>query len=159
MTSTHHRLFPDPAAPGSPSDERPPIGAVPLPGAAEPFRRLRPTVHVRPHVAPRLWHPANDDGRFDPSDPYVRRYWTPLLGPGAVADLLRLATAARRGRSLPRPIHLSQLARVGLVRFHGAGVDVRARIPAVPTHHMGRLPPFLRRELARMQGSPGIEGH
>ena len=142
--NSHHDL----AASGTSPDVCPPIGAVPSPGAAEPFQRLRPTVIERPHITPRLWHPADATGGYAPTDPYVRRYWTPLLGPGAVADLLRLATAARRGRSLPRPLHLSQLARAGLVRFYGRRVDVRAEIPPVPAGRLQSLPPFLRRELA-----------
>jgi hypothetical protein len=46
----------------------------------------------------------------------VLRFWALALGPGTVADLLRLMTADRRGR-LGRPLHLAQLARAGLVCF------------------------------------------
>jgi hypothetical protein len=137
------------AAPRYP-DDRPPIGAVPLPGAAEPFQRLRPTVHERPIVTPQVW----DDGIGVPvDDPYVRRYWTALLGPGAIADLLRLATAAVRRRSLPRPVHLSQLARAGLVRADGAGLFVRIRIPEIPRGRYAGLAPPLRRELLDRAGA------
>ncbi len=134
------------AAPRFPADERPPIGAVPSPGAAEPFRGLRRTVHRRPVVQPTVWSVPHDG--VPVTDPYVRRYWTPLLGPGAVADLLRLATAAARNRSLPRPIYLTELARAGLVRDSGGALEVRIRIPEVPPHLHRHLPPRLRRELA-----------
>jgi hypothetical protein len=134
------------AAPESPPDDRPPIGAVPPSGAAEPYVRLRPTVHDRPLVQPSVWAEHADTG-FPVVHPYVRRYWTPILGPGAVADLLRLATAAVRGRSLPRPLHLGELARVGFVHGTGSHLLVRTHVPAVPRVLRRRLPPALRREL------------
>ncbi len=83
--------------------------------------------------------------------PLVRKFWTPILGPGATADLLRLATAARRGRLLPRPVHLTLLAQHGLVVEHGAVVRVRTEIPTVPNHLEHLLPEFLRRELIAMR--------
>lgn len=132
------------AASGS-TDASPPIGAVPLPGVAEPFRRLRPTVQDRPFIRPQVWNPTG--GGIPVTHPYVRRYWTALLGPGAIADLLRLATAAVRHRSLPRPVHLSQLARAGLVCCEDGVVKVRTRVPAVPRPLFAGLPPDLRREL------------
>jgi hypothetical protein len=76
----------------------------------------------------------------------VRRYWTAALGPGAVADLLRLAAAAEGGRSLPRPVHLDELVRNGLVCGAGHVVMVSARVPLLPRRLLRTLPPALRRE-------------
>jgi hypothetical protein len=134
------------------TDDRPPIGAVPPPGVAEPYLRLRRTVFDRPRIVPEVWDAPGD---YPWSHPYVRRYWTPVLGPGAVADLLRLATAATRGRSLPRPVHLEELARTGLVRQIGLAVVVRTSIPAVPTPLRRRLPPMLQRELDDLRNGTG----
>jgi hypothetical protein len=129
---------------GTFTDERPPIGAVPPPGVAEPYARLRRTVYDRPWFVPAVWDLPGD---YPASHPYVRRYWTPILGPGAVADLLRLATAATRGRSLPRPVHLVELARIGFVEETASEVSVRTRIPAVPAALRRKLPLMLQREL------------
>jgi hypothetical protein len=129
---------------GTFTDERPPIGAVPPPGVAEPYTRLRRTVYHRPWFVPVVWGLPGD---YPAAHPYVRRYWTPILGPGAVADLLRLATAATRGRPLPRPVHLAELARIGFVRESAAAVSVRTMIPSVPTGLRRRLPLMLQREL------------
>ena len=68
-----------------------------------------------------------------------------MLGPGAVADLLRLATAASRDRSLRRPIGLSQLSVVGLVREHEGNVEVRTVIPPLTTSQALALPAAIRR--------------
>jgi hypothetical protein len=97
-------------------------------------------------VHPRLW-PASHDG-YPLHHPYVRRYWTAVLGPGAVAELLRLATAAARGRSLPRPIHLDALARHRLVTTRGHELLVRATIPRLSPAQVRRLHPLLRMEHA-----------
>ncbi len=134
---------------GSLTDDRPPIGAVPSPGVAEPYLRLRRTAYVRPRFVPVVWDVPGD---YRVAHPYVRRYWIPILGPGAVADLLRLATAAQRGRSLPRPVHLEELARVGFVRETASAVLVRTSIPAVPAQLRRRLPPRLQRELGGSGG-------
>lgn len=143
------------AAPGIPTDECPPIGAVPALGAAEPFQRLRPTVFERPAVFPGVWQNHVDDG-YPVTHPYVRRYWTPILGPGAVADLLRLATAAARDRPLPRPLHLPTLARVGFVGLSDGRLLVRSHVPAVPMMLSRGLPPRLRRELLVHGSDPSL---
>ncbi|MFV1963285.1 MAG: hypothetical protein ACC658_15815, partial [Acidimicrobiia bacterium] len=52
---------------------------------------VRPTARVRPVVPVRL---SKSEGRFRPSDPYVRRFWVAAIGPSAVAELLRLVRAA-----------------------------------------------------------------
>ncbi len=94
---------------------------------------------------------SHNDSRADVSDVavtdgYVRRFWTAVLGPGAVADLLRLAAAAEGGRSLPRPVHLDVLVRSGLVGGGtGSVVIVSDRVPLLPRHLLATLPPGLRR--------------
>jgi hypothetical protein len=124
-------------------------------GAAEPFQRLRPTVFERPAVRPAVWPDHIDDG-YPVTHPYVRRYWTPVLGPGAVADLLRLATAAARGCPLPRPLHLPTLAKIGFVLHSQRSLLVRTHVPAVPIMLRRRLPPSLRRELLVQDGDPSL---
>jgi hypothetical protein len=152
-----------PAAPGVlHGDARPPIAseAEPAPGAAAPYRVLRPTAAVRPTVAPVIWADALSDLGYPPEHPYVRRYWTAALGPGAVADLLRLAVAARRGRSLPLPVNLPALIAAGLVHTRQGRIRVRATVPPLPAFLVRRLPPFLRREHAALRWArphqPGV---
>ncbi len=77
----------------------------------------------------------------------MRRYWTALVGPGAVADLLRLTVAAVRGRTLRRPTHIEVLAREGLVVEHGGEILVRPTVPPLSAANRRRLPPTLRAEL------------
>ena len=117
--------------------------AAPLSGAASPSPA---TVRRRPLVAPLLWTHRLPAAGYPPDHPYVRRYWTAVLGPGAVADLLRLITAAQRGGSLPEPLHLAELARAGLVRFEPGRVWVRETVPPRSLRHLRRLPPALRGE-------------
>jgi len=137
-------------APGSLLDVRPPIGdSAPFPGAVAPFDRVRPTAVPRAFIHPRVW---NADAHGFPADhPYVRRYWTAAIGAGAVADLLRLATAARRDRSLRQPRYLPPLIRAGLASVRNGEVHVRTRIPQLPPHLIRRLPPRLRREHAAVE--------
>ena len=88
------------------------------------------------------------DHRIDgyaPTDEYVRTFWISVMGPGAVADLLRLAAAAHSGRSLRRPTHLHVLVRAGLVHTHDGHVFVRTRIPPLNSIQERLLPPDLRR--------------
>jgi hypothetical protein len=82
-------------------------------------------------------------------DPYIRRFWTAAIGAGAVADLLRLATAARRDRSLRRPHSLPALIRAGLVRIVDHRLEVRTRVPLLPPPLVRRLPPRVRRDHER----------
>ena len=80
------------------------------------------------------------------TDAYVRRFWTAVIGPGAVADLLRLAAAADRGRSLLRPVHLDVLLRHRLVSCQGIIAVVSREVPLLPPALVKTLSPRLRRE-------------
>ncbi len=124
------------------------MDAAPPPGAAD---SSCPTVRLRPWISPGEWHDPLADLGYPPDHPYVRRYWVAAIGPGAVADLLRLAVAARRGRSLPRPLHLADLARQELIRSDGDRIMVRATIPPLSVIHARRLPPSLREEHRRLR--------
>jgi len=105
-------------------------------------------------IAPRLWN----DGRVGvaPDSPYVRRFWTAVLGPTAVAELLRLATAARRETRLRRPLRLAQLVTEGLVALDSGDILVRSTVPLLGPRQLRRLSPSLRAEhatvLARLTG-------
>ena len=86
---------------------------------------------------------------YAPAHEYVRRFWIAVLGPGAVADLLRLTAAAQCGRSLKEPVHLPTLLAAGLaIRVHGS-VMVNDTVPPVPAHLVRRMPPALRRAHAQ----------
>ena len=141
------------AAPGAiRRDARPPIKmeAAPAPGAAEVIP-LRPTAIPRPYIPPRL-APGYGHPGHDLDDPAVRRYWSALVGPGAVADLLRLSATARRGGRLRRPLHLPSLLREGLVHRDGEAIVVPARIPTLDDGQQRRLHPSLRAEYRRAFG-------
>ena len=87
---------------------------------------------------------------YAPTDEYVRTFWISVMGPGAVADLLRLAAAARSGRPLKRPNNLATLVREGLARPSSDGsIKVHQRVPPLNTKQVQRLPPRLRREHRR----------
>ncbi len=101
-------------------------------------------------VKPRLWtapsgYPANHD--------YVRRYWTAAIGAGAVADLLRLMQAAKRKKSIRRPVNTPALVRSGLVVGHANQLWVRSTVPSLPTELLPRLTPALRQELNQITRS------
>lgn len=102
-------------------------------------------------VTPVARRVATAEPRFPVTHPYVRRFWTAVLGPGAVADLLRLAAAARGGRSLRRPVHLPVLVAAGLVgAIDSSRPEVALTVPTVPSVLLRRLPPELVREHARL---------
>ena len=103
----------------------------------------------RPVVHPEVWcHEVV--GPFEVTHPYVRRFWTAVIGPGAVADLLRLATAAQRGRSLRRPVHLGLLVHLGLVAASEGRLLVRTTVPPIPRILASRrLTPDLARQHRR----------
>jgi len=134
------------AAPGTiRSDARPPIEAeaAPASGAAG-VTISRVTALPRPWIRPRL--AAGEFPGHAPDDPGVRRFWTAIVGPGAVADLLRLTAAARTGRQIRRPVHLPVLLREGLAHRNGADILVFAEIPPLAAVHRRRLRPALRVE-------------
>ena len=137
------------AAPGN-HDSRPPVvGSAPQPGAAA--KTIRATARQRAIITPLPWQPTDPDMTTYPlNHPYVRRYWTATIGPGAVADLLRLATAAQRGRSLRRPTHLHVLVRSNLAHTASGRVFVRTRVPELSPFHVRLLPPDLRRAHPKM---------
>ncbi|MGH8875253.1 MAG: hypothetical protein ACRDVM_08395 [Acidimicrobiia bacterium] len=105
----------------------------------------RPTVWVRPLIRPTL---ERLDG-IDPSDPYVRRFWTAAIGPGAVADLLRMVAAARRGAGIRHPLFLHVLVRESLAGHRDGRVWVVDRVPPLPSVLARRLSPGLRAEHRR----------
>jgi hypothetical protein len=143
------------AAPGSQRDARPPVAihAAPNPGAA-----TRASARERPVIHPRLFH----DGipGIAPDSPYVRRFWTAVIGPTAVAELLRLVVAARRDTFLRRPTRLGQLVAEGLVGVHGSDILVRGLVPVLGPRQLNRLTPSLRHEhqaaLTRLSHTPGL---
>ena len=123
------------------------MDAAPVPGAEEIATRV--TALPRPWVRPRLLPLGGDHA---PDDPAVRRFWTALVGPGAVADLLRLTAAAHAGREVRRPLHLPVLLREGLVERHGETILVYPRVPGLRPRHLVMLHPALRAEYRRLTG-------
>lgn len=120
-------------APAS-GQNRPPIDSAVGPAGAP----VRPTARIRPTVPVKLI-PSNNG--IEPSDPYVRRFWVAALGPGAVAELLRLVSAAGKGEEVRLPRHLPQLLRSGLVSVVGDTLAVVERLPVVPAEMRWRFPP------------------
>jgi hypothetical protein len=116
---------------------------APPPGVAGP---LRPTALLRPDLTPAPWRGAGVHHGFPTDHPYVRRFWTAAIGPGAVADLMRLAVAAQRGRSLPRPESIGILVREDLARWADGRLYVRTAIPRLSPIQERRLTPELRRQ-------------
>jgi hypothetical protein len=104
---------------------------------------LRPTARVRPMMPVGLT-PCQDG--LDPSDPYIRKFWVAALGPGAVAELLRLVSAASKGEEVRLPRHLPQLLRAGLVSIANGRLTVLQRIPEVPPELRWRFSPDLAAE-------------
>ena len=88
---------------------------------------------------------------FPAHDLYVRRFWTAVLGPSAVTELLRIAEAARKGDRIPRPVHLHSLMEVGLVQVVDGEIVVGQLIPPLPTSLIRRLSPALRYAHERWQ--------
>jgi hypothetical protein len=88
---------------------------------------------------------GDDVAGYAMTHPYVRRFWVAAIGPGAVADLLRLAAAAQSGRSLRRPTHLPSLLKEGLVSHAGGNLYVPESVPRVPSRLVNSMPPALRR--------------
>jgi hypothetical protein len=82
----------------------------------------------------------SEDG-LEASDPYVRKFWVAALGPGAVAELLRLVSAAGKGEAVRLPRHLPQLLKAGLVSVAEGTLAVREKIPRVPAEMRWRFTP------------------
>ncbi len=119
---------------------RPPIAAptAPAPGTGA----VRPTARVRPWLAVRLI--PGPRGGLPVHDPYIRTFWVAAIGPGAVADLLKVIGCGRRRTTVKRPIFLHQLVRHGLATVVGDTIVVREAVPPVPPHLVRRFPPALR---------------
>lgn len=132
------------ASPGDERDSCPPVAitAAPSPGGAG-----RRSVWRRPSLTPRLLH----DGPvgFPAHHPYVRRFWIAALGPGAVADLLRLIAAATRQRPLPRPEYLHMLTRAGLIVRSGDTLWVGRSVPPLGDAQLRQMTPAVRAEHSR----------
>ena len=129
------------AEPGDERDHRPPVAvtAAPTPGAAG-----RRSVWRRPDLVAHLFE--DDSPGFPPDHPYVRRFWTAAVGPGAVADLLRLISAAANRRPLPRPEYLHLLITAGLVVSSSEAAWVRRSVPALGAVQLRTIAPALRTE-------------
>lgn len=130
-------------------DARPPIetGVAPVPGAASV---PRPTAVPRPWIEPLLGIDPGDG--HDPADPAVRRFWTAIIGPGAVADLLRLIAAARLGKLIRQPTRLGTLAAEGLIERRASTVVAPPKVPHLSEAQQRRLAPSLRAEYRRLIG-------
>lgn len=118
------------------------------PASSTTAATTRPTAVPRRLVAPLLFERGTDGHRMD--DPAVRRFWCAVVGPGAVADLLRLTAAAHAGRRIREPLRLAVLASEGLVERHGDIVLVRPLIPRLGARHLRRLRPSMRAEYRRL---------
>ena len=117
-----------------------PVGASPTPDAT--VGSVRRTAVTRPLIVPTLVEGA-DDG-VPATHPYVRTFWIPIIGPGAVADLCRLTAAAQRGRPLKLPLHVTALARRGLVTRGADSISVVASVRSLTPAESRSLPPGIR---------------
>ncbi|MDH5373824.1 MAG: hypothetical protein OEX97_12845 [Acidimicrobiia bacterium] len=113
--------------------------AAPIPGTTgpqpcTPRRSAQPRPWVRPHLYER-------DEPILYTHRYVRSAWTAVLGPQAVADLLRLIRAAEQGRRIRRPVRLQALVAVGLAVWAGGELFVSTHLPPVPAHLVRRHHP------------------
>ncbi len=121
------------------------MDAAPASGTAA---AVRPTARNRRWVTPLLFDRQAQGHR--PDDPAVRRFWTAVVGPGAVADLLRLTAAAHAGIRIREPLRLARLTAEGLIDRSGSLVLVRPRIPFLARRHLRLLTPALRAEYRRL---------
>ncbi len=117
------------------------MDAAPAPGAVGVTRR---TAIERPWITPRLL--AGDRAGHELDDPAIRRFWTALVGPGAVADLLRMSRAAVTGRAIREPLHRWALLREHAIWWDGRDLWTHARVPFLTDRQLARLRPSLRVE-------------
>ena len=129
------------ASPGG--HNRPPIISAAKHGGAS----VRPTARVRPTIP--VEHIARPSG-FEPSHPYVRKFWVAALGPSAVAELLRLISAAAKGEEVRLPRYLPQLLRAGLVELRNGALAVVERVPPVPKEMRWRFSPGVSADHSRV---------
>ena len=130
------------AAPGTVrSDERPPVATdtAPSPGAAS-----RIPAQKRWHISPKVW-PQPLVGGIDPTHPYIRAYWTAVIGASAVAELLRVTVAAQRGTTIPHPLFLHVLTAEALVHHAYGSIWVHDAVPPLGQRQIERLIPALKR--------------
>lgn len=105
---------------------------------------MRPTVPVRI---------ISSGTGFAPNDPYIRRFWVAAIGPGAVAELLRLVQAGLKGEDVRLPRSLPTLTKAGLTRIEPGAIAVVDKIPVVPQELRWRFPPSLAAEHSRLLAS------
>lgn len=117
------------------------MDAAPASGTAA---AARPTAVPRRWIAPLLFDRGATGHAAD--DPAVRRYWSALIGPSAVTDLLRLTAAAKSGRRIRQPLRLALLAAEGLIEYRDSVVLVRPAVPFLTPRQRDRLHPSLRSE-------------
>jgi hypothetical protein len=139
VSATPKASLNDGVRPPTAGEFAPPLGVAGLASQA------RPTADRRPDITPARWPVGSAGGGFATDDPYVRRYWTAAIGQGAVADLMRLAVAAQRDRSLPLPESLRTLVREDLARWVSGRLFVRTTIPRLSPALERRLTPELKR--------------
>jgi len=97
---------------------------------------LRPTVRTRPMVSVTT---RKSSVGYPAPDLYVRRFWTAILGASAIAELLQIAEAARKGTQIRRPVHLQNLMEMGLVSVVDGKIQIDDLIPPVPGALIRRL--------------------
>ncbi len=101
-----------------------------------------PTVRRRPLYLVEM--ARSPQSGYSVTDLYVRRFWGAALGAEAVADLLRIVQAGKRGNSLRRPLHLPILLRAGLIHVEDRLIFAPDRIRALAPAEVERFPPSLR---------------
>lgn len=127
--------------------DRPPVTA---PSVRAPWAAASPTVRSRPLIRP-VALPGPPNGH-SPDDHVIRRFWVSAIGAGAVEDLLRLITAARRGKRIKNPKFITTLIHEGLAATDGSTVVVRQLIPPLGPKQRTRLSPTMRKEYDAYRG-------
>lgn len=140
VSATSKASLNDGARPPTAGEAAPPLDVAGIASQA------RPTAGRRPDITPARWPVGSSGAGFATDDPYVRRFWTAAIGQGAVADLMRLAVAAKRDRSLLLPESLGILLREDLARWVNGKLFVRVIIPPLAPAQERRLSPGLKRE-------------